>query len=255
MKLFYIIFLFSYFITLPGIASDINITAEKRVEWHQKSQKMIATGNAVATKDDLRIKADTLTGYYGNNQKENKDSITRVTAQGNVHMSSPKAQAYGDKLDYDLIKEEAVLTGTPSKIDTGKETITAVDSITYYPQQQKAIALGNVIAIDKDKNTLNADKMIAYFTKENSKEEKLSLQKVDIFGNVKITTKDAIVTADKGTYLPQTGLIKLYDNITINQNGNILHGDKAETDLNSGISKLLSTSPKNRVKGVFKEKK
>lgn len=253
MKLAYLTFLVALSAVSAAAASDIDITAEQRVEWHQKSQKMVATGNAVASKDDMTVKADTLTGYYGKNGA--KSSITRVTAEGNVRMSSAKARAFGDNLDYDLVKDEAVLVGKPAKIDTGTETITAEDSITYYPQQQKAIALGNVSAVDKEQNKLYSDKMVAYFVKENTKAQNLTLQKVDIFGNVKIVAKDTTVTADKGTYLPQDGLIRLFDNVSISQNGNVLHGDKAETDLNTGISKLLSGSPKNRVKGVFKEKK
>ena len=83
----------------------------------------------------------------------------------------------------------------------------------------------------------------------------MTLDKVDIFGNIKIITKDAEVSAEKGTYLPQSGLIKLFNNVTINQQGNILHGDKAETNLNTGISRLLSGNKNGRVKGVFKEKK
>lgn len=236
-------------------SADIHITAEERVEWHQKAQKTIAIGNAVASKDDLTVKADTLTGYYSNAGAGTKGSISRVTAEGNVRMSSARAKAFGDNLDYDLLKDEAVLIGKPAKIDSGTETITATDRITYYPKQQKAVALGNVTAVDKAQNTLYADKMIAHFEKSGEKSQNLTLDKVDVFDNVKIVTKDAVVTADKGTYLPQDGLIKLFDNITINQQGNILRGDKAETNLNSGISKLISASPKKRVQGIFKEKK
>ena len=94
-----------------------------------------------------------------------------------------------------------------------------------------------------------------FFTKESGKSSSLTLDKVNFSGNVKIVTKDATVTADRGTYFPQSGIVKLFDNVTINQSGNILHGDKAETNLNTGISKLLAGSKKGRVKGVFKEKK
>ena len=170
-------------------------------------------------------------------------------------MHSPRADAFGDNLDYNLDRDTAVLTGKPAKIKTEKETITARENITYYPSQQKAVALGNVEAVDKDGNKLYADKMIAYFIKEKEDSSNLTLDKVDIFGNVKIVTKDATVTADKGTYLPNTGLVKLFDNIIIDQEGNLLRGDKAETNLNTGISKLLAGNKKGRVKGVFKEKK
>ena len=56
-----------------AIAGDITLNADEGVEYHQLEQKMVARGNAVATKDDLSIKAQTLVGYYNpkikNNQK------------------------------------------------------------------------------------------------------------------------------------------------------------------------------------------
>ena len=91
--------------------------------------------------------------------------------------------------------------------------------------------------------------------KSKDSKENLTLNKVDIFGNIKIVTPDATVTADKGAYLPRVGLIKLFTNVVINQQGNILRGDQAETNLKTGISKLISGSKTGRVKGVFKEKK
>ena len=236
-------------------AGDVNITADKQVEWHQKEQKVVARGNAVATKDDMNIKSDTLTGYYQPGNKGSKGKLNRVVANGNVRMHSPRADAFGDNMDYNLDKDTAVLVGKPATIKTEQETITAQENITYYPSQQKAIALGNVKAIDKDGNQLFSDKMIAFFVKGKDDSSSLTLDKVDIFGNVKIITKDATVTADKGTYLPNSGLVKLFDNIIINQEGNLLRGDKAETNLNTGISKLLAGSKTGRVKGVFKEKK
>ena len=45
-------------------AGDITLNADNRVEYHQKEQKLVAVGNAVASKDDLSIKAQTIIGYY-----------------------------------------------------------------------------------------------------------------------------------------------------------------------------------------------
>lgn len=237
-------------------ASDIHITAEKQVEWHQKDNKIVAVGDAIATKDDLNVRADRLIGYYAGKETttKGKSSITRMEAIGSVKLHSPRADGFGDKLDYDLVKDIAVLTGEPAKIKTAQETITARDSITYYPSQQKAIALGNVEAVDKDNNKVYADKMIAFFVKDSQNSQNLTLDKIELYDHVKIVNPDTVVTSDKGLYRPRTGKVYLYDNIVINQQGNILRGDKAETDLNSGISKLLSSAKTGRVKGVFKEK-
>ncbi len=236
-------------------AADVNLTADEKVEWHQKAQKIVAVGNAVATKEDMNIRADSLTGYYAGreNTPKGKSQITKVEARGNVVMKSSKANASGHTMDYDLKKDIVVLTGTPAKIVTDKETITAEDKIIYYPSEQKAIATGNVTATDKQNNKLYSDTMTAYFI--DGKTSKMELKEVQIAGNVKIATDNTEVTADRGTYFPQQGKIKLFDNIVINQQGNILKGDIAETDLNSGISKLISTTKGSRVKGIFKEKK
>ena len=95
--------------------------------------------------------------------------------------------------------------------------------------------------------------MTAYFTKDAN--DKMILNKIDIEQNVKITSQDTVVTALRGTYYAIDGKIKLFDDVVINQNGNILNGSTAETDLNSGISKILSGAKSGRVSGVFKEKK
>lgn len=241
--------------SVPSFAEDINITADKQVEWHQKSQKIVASGNAIATKGTMNIKSDTLTGYYTGSDEQSKGKIQRVVALGNVRMHSPKADALGDRLDYDIINDTAVLTGRPAKIKTDKEEIAAKENITYYPSKQEAVALGNVEATDKEGNKIYADKMIAYFEKSATSKEGLELRKVNIFGNIKIITPQANVSAEKASYLPNKGLINLYNNVIINQQGNILKGDRAETNLNSGISKLIAKDSKSKVKGVFKEKK
>ena len=245
------LFSISAFIALTSslYAENIQLTADNRVEWHQKENKMVAIGNAVATKGDLSIKSDEMTGFY--NKTGDKSNIDTVHAHGNVVLKTSKASGYGDTLDYDIEKDTAVLKGNPAKIKTDSETITATDSITYYLSQNKAIATGDVIITEKD-NKVFANELIGYF-KKNAKGV-MEIDKVDISKNVKITTKQGIVTAKRGTYLPQQGLIKLYENVTLNQDGNILKGDIAESNLNTGVSKLISSSKNGQVSGVFKEK-
>ncbi len=231
-------------------AGDITLNADNRVEYHQKEQKLVAVGNAVASKDDLSIKAQTIIGYYN---PKIKNKISKVEATNDVHLVSSQAEAFGDSLIYDINQDSAVLKGSPARIKTPDADITAQGSITYYPSQQKAIAIDGVIATDAKGNKVFADLMTAYFTKDAN--GKMILNKIDIEQNVKITSQDTVVTALRGTYYAIDGKIKLFDDVVINQNGNILNGSTAETDLNSGISKILSGAKSGRVSGVFKEKK
>lgn len=256
-KLFYTFALLCFSVT-PVSAQYINLTADKQVEWDSKAQKMTATGNAIASKDGMDIRADKMTAYYAKNTSpnvKNKTSINEIHAAGTVIMTSNTTKAYGDTMDYDVAKDTIILRGQPAKIKTDKEFITAKDNITYYPSLEKAIALGDVYAQDQKKNKIYSDKMIAFF-KKSGKKGTLDMDKVEIYGKVKILTPNATVTADKGIYLPQTGIVKLFDNVNINQDGNHLKGDFAETNLNSGVSKLIAgKTSQGRVSGVFKEKK
>ena len=238
-------------------AEDIHLTADERVEWYRSEQKMVAIGNAVATKQDMNVRADEMTAFYEQTSGQSGTNIKDVHAIGNIIMTSPSAKAYGDTLDYDLRTDKMILRGKPFAkiITTDNKTITATDNITYYPSQNKAIALGDVVAKDQD-STIYSNKMVSYFTKNDQGQS--SLEKVEIYSDnkqVKIVNKQAVVTGEWGVYLPQINKVRLYNNVVINQDGNILHGDYAETDLKTSISRVLSNKKNGkRVSGVFIEK-
>ena len=238
-------------------AEDIHLTADERVEWYRSEQKMVAIGNAVATKQDMNVRADEMTAFYEQTSGQSGTNIKDVHAIGNVIMTSPSAKAYGDTLDYDLRTDEMILRGKPFAkiITTDNKTITATDNITYYPSQNKAIALGDVVAKDQD-STIYSNKMVSYFTKNDQGQS--SLEKVEIYSDnkqVKIVNEQAVVTGEWGLYLPQINKVRIYNNVVINQDGNILHGDYAETDLKTSISRVLSNKKNGkRVSGVFIEK-
>ena len=241
---------FCLLLSFNASAGDITLDADDGVEYHQKEQKLIAKGNAVAAKDDLSITADTLIGYYN---KKVKNKLSRVEGIGNVRLSSSEAQAFGNNITYDVNSDEVVLQGTPANIKTADADIQADGKITYYQSAQKAIATDNIIVTDSKGNKVYADLMTAYFT--TGENGKLVLEKIDMEQNLKIVSQDATVTADKGTYHALDGRVDLFDNVVINQGGNILKGSKAQSNLNTGISKMLSDNQKGRVSGVFKEKK
>lgn len=254
-KLLYIYAFTTLLTPYSAHSEDMNLTADNRVEWHHKTQKMVAIGNAVATRGDMQVRADKMSADYQKSTATGKNQITKVHADGNVKMKSARADALGNTLDYDLEQDVIILRGKPAKIKTATETITAEDNITYYPSQQKAIASGNVNA-NNGQDQIFGDKMIAYFEPTQKQSNNLEMKQVEIYGNVKIINKDTTVWADKGLYNPKTAIVKLYDNITIEQNGNRLQGDYAQSDLNSGISKILAgKTSKQRVTGIFKEKR
>ncbi len=228
---------------------DITIVAKDKVEWHNKEGKMVAIGDAKASNSSVSVSAKKLEGYY--DTAAGKKQITRVFGYDDVVLVSDSAKGFGDKLEYDIKKDEAILIGAPAVIKTEAETLKAKDKIYYYPTKKEALAKGGVEAQTQDGSKIFAEEMKAYFKASNN--SSMELDKVDIFDNIKIVTKDATVNAQKGVYYPQSGEIHLFEDVVIKQGDNVLRGDKAVANVKTGVSKLVAGS-KGQVKGTFKAK-
>lgn len=239
-------------------AQNINIDADDKVEWYRDEQKMIAYGNAIATKEANSLKGDTITAFYEKIQLEDgtqKNQIQKIISENNVKLQTADAQGFGEYFDYYLPLKTAILKGKPARIVNNQGELTATESITYYDAENKSIALGDVIAKNQD-YTIHANKMISFF--DTDKQGKKSLNRVEIYANakpIKIINKQATVTGERGIYFPIENKLKVFDNVVINQNNDILKGDYAETDLTTGISRLLATNKSGRrVSGIFRNK-
>ena len=254
----YLLILTLLFQALPAMADTIEIDADKKLEWYRNEQKLVAVGNAVAQKSGTILKGEKITAFYERVQLEDgtqKTQIQKVLADEKVSLLMNDSTGYGSHFEYDLPKQTAVLKGKPAKLVNEKGEITATESINYYPTENKSVALGDVVAHNQD-YTVYANKMISYFT--NNKNGKKDLKKIEIFAGrnpVKLVNSQATVTGKRGTYFPVENKLRIYDNVVINQDGNILNGDYAETDLNTGISRVMSNQKKGRVTGIFHNKK
>ena len=228
------------------------ITADKKVDIYQKENKIVAVGNAKASKDNININADKLTAFFGKSDKlpnKGKTEITKFYADGNVEITSEQGKAWGNSFEYSAKNNTAVLKGKTSKLQSEKATISASKSITYLISHNKAIAIGDVVA-DNGKNKIYSDKMEAYFIKDQN--NKTDLERVEIPKNPKVITETGEIKAKTGIYYPQTGMVMLFEDVEILHNGNIMKGDRAETNLNTGISKILAGGTK-RVEGYILE--
>ena len=52
------------------LAEEIHLTADEKVEWYRSEQKMVAVGNAVATKQDMNVRADKMTAFYEQSEQQ-----------------------------------------------------------------------------------------------------------------------------------------------------------------------------------------
>ena len=95
---------------LKMVTAKDQVTARDSLEFWQKEQLAVARGNAVASTDDKRIAADTLTAVMADNEQKQME-VRRVGAQGNVLVSSATEIARGDRGLYDVRRQLATLEG------------------------------------------------------------------------------------------------------------------------------------------------
>ena len=248
--------------------SEIQISADDGLEWQSEASRVVAKGNAKAIRGDVTVTADTLTAYYRNNNGTTNPTgggsqIWRVDADGHVTISNPTDTATGTKAIYDLDKAVLILKGSPAKLVTPTDSLSADDALAYWDTEKMAVLRSNGIAITKDKK-IQADVLTAHFrdNKQAPKPQKsgnngsMELSRADAFGHVILTTPQDKVTGDRGDYNAVTGIATLTGIVTLTRDNNVMNGGYANVDLNSGISTLYgnqagATTGKQRVQATF----
>lgn len=86
------------------------ITARDSLEYWQERNVAVARGDAVAVRDDQRIRADTMTAYF-EDAPEGGNRISRVDAIGDVVIVTPQDVVRGAEAVYDAIERTATLSG------------------------------------------------------------------------------------------------------------------------------------------------
>jgi lipopolysaccharide export system protein LptA len=224
-------------IGLPGQSRDrpLEILADQGIEWNQPRKAYIARGNAQAIQGDVAVRAEVLTAYYRETTGGRTD-IWRIDADTAVRIVTPTQQAFGDKAVYDVEKGVLVLTGKNVRLVTETDRITARDSLEYWEKRNMAVARGEAVAVRGD-NRMRSDVMTAEFDKDAAGKSKIS--QVHVYDNVVISSPTEIVRADRGTYNLDTGIAVLTGSVKITRGENQLNGERAEVNLNTGVSKLF----------------
>ncbi len=86
------------------------VTADVSLEYWEKQQMAVARGNAVAVREDKRIRADVLSAYFVDVPQKGL-TLDKAKGWGNVVLTTPKDVVLGDKGDYDAKSGIATLTG------------------------------------------------------------------------------------------------------------------------------------------------
>ena len=235
-----------------GNNEEIQVYADGGIEWVSDATRVIARGNAKAVRGDVTVLANVLRAFYTPREEGGTD-LTRLDAEGDVKITSPTQTITGQAGVYDMTQAILVISGRQVKFVSGTDVITANQQMEYYERKQMAVARGGAKAVHGDK-TLSANTLVAYFRK--TRDGRSEIHQVDAFNNVDIVTAQDRVRSDKGVYNVTSGIATLIGRVRITRGDNVLTGDKAEVNLNTGVSKLLmepgvGSSKGGRVRGLI----
>lgn len=87
------------------------ITANRKIEYRTQQKIAIVEGNAIAHKDDKKVRADRFTAFFANGKDGNLE-IQRVIAEGNVVITTPTEVATADRAIYNHKTGIAQLVGS-----------------------------------------------------------------------------------------------------------------------------------------------
>lgn len=229
----------------------IEITADNGIEWQRENEILIARGNARAVRKGVAVTAAVLRAYY-NAKPDGGTQLARLDAAGKVKITSESEKVSGEAAVYDLDKAILVVTGKHVRFDTSTDRITADHQMEYWEKRQMAVARGHAVGLHDGKR-VQADVLVAFLRQD--KQGKSRVFRVQAFDNVVIQTDVDTVRADKGVYNVDTAIATLSGNVHITRCDNELAGDRAEINLNTGVSKLLrgngAQSGSSRVRGLL----
>lgn len=241
---------------VTGQSGRVEITADQSLEWRQEDRTYLARGNATATRGEVTIIADEMRAFYRENSGANANAgpigqsdIYKLRAEGDVRIRSTDNQVFGGAMDYDVDRRIAVMSGGGLRLETKQDVVTADEALEYWEADKRAVARGDAIVRRTQGDAMRADLLTAQL-KEDANGE-LVVDRVEATGNVTITTKQDVIRGAQGVYDVTSGKALVVGNVEISRGGNQLNGQRAEVDLNSGISRLIGTG--GPVRGLLNE--
>lgn len=245
--------------------SQIDVTADHSLEWYQDQHLYVARGNAHATRGTMTVDADVLTAHQREEDENappkpktktaqsgggdmNGGGIDRLTAEGNVHITDPRQQIFGDRAVYDFDRKAMKVTGKNLKYMTSSDVVTARDSMEYYDDPGVAIARGKAVDVHDDRH-IEGDVLTAYFaTSADSKKGKTDagndgakeLSKVTAEGHVVVITATDVSRGDHGVYDVKNDTAVITGHARITREGTQLSGDSVEMNFATGESRLIN---------------
>ena len=192
--------------------SQLTIDADGGVICDKEKLTCTAKDNVFVEKGPFQMYCDTLTTHIRKNS-EGKMEMWRIVAVGNVRMiGAEKSQkAFAPMADYNMDESKIVLLAEE----------------------------GILPVVTKDQYILEAKKIEVLVKKEGDKQ---SIDKMQAYENVVLSSPDEIAKGDFATYNPETNIAVMQGAVTIYRKDGKISGSEATVDLNAETSEMVNNS-------------
>lgn len=216
--------------------SPIEITAGDGLEWRRDEKVLVAAGGVVLTRGETKLEADTVSAWYRDNKAGKEQEVYRIDATGSVRITSEGGRGSAQSAAYDLDQGVFVLSGGSPRFESEQLTVTASRNLEYWEVRQLAVARGDAVA-ESGNRKIRADVISAFV--EAGDDDKTELKRVEAIGGVRITTPHDAARGNEAVYDAKTSIATLCGDVEIRRGSNVLRGECAEVNLNTGVSRLI----------------
>ena len=253
-----------------AVRGNVTVLADRLIAHYRKKAGSPVSGAATPASAPAAPAAAGAAGALGDADSGDTE-VYRLEADGHVRIVTPTDEAVADHAIYDIDQAVLVLTGHAMKLTTPQDVLTARDSMEYWSQKHMAVGRGNAVVVTSDAKRLSADTLVGYTTpsgapaaapqaaatpvaaKPGSDPLAASagkLQRVEAYGNVEVRTVADTVRGDRGLYLPDTGLARVFGHVRITHGQNQINGPAADVNMKTGIAHMVS-APGGQVQGII----
>jgi len=262
-----------------AVRGNVTVDADMLIAHYRKKAAAAARPGEARPQPPAPIPVSAQAGHTpGAPDDTGNNEIYRLNAEGHVHIFTLTDQAWGDHAVYDIDQAVLVLTGHALKLTTPQDVLKARDSMEYFSAKHMAVARGNASATSSDGRRIVADTLVGYTVDPDAKPDPTQgaagkpvpsapkpiqktgqpatdpaqpgkLQRVEAYGHMIITTATEIITADRGVYLPDTGLARVVGHVHVTRGENQLNGAAAIVNTKTGVATMIQ-APGRRVEGL-----
>ena len=150
-------------------------------------------------------------------------------------------------MNYNLAKETLLVEGDNISMSSNLGTVYSQNRLLYIKGEKKILLDGNVLIISKNPDAkINANKLTIKIDKN---ENIIYVRAIDNV-NVTIDSLQQNISSKEAEFFNLERKINFKGNVIIKQNESFLKGNKAEIDLQKGLSSITSNK-QNTVTGIF----